>query len=33
MDAAGEPYTVLDAGHDAPLTHPDLVAGWITGLR
>jgi len=33
MDAAGEPYTVLDAGHDAPLTHPDLVAAWITGLR
>lgn len=33
MDAAGEAYTVLDAGHDAPLTHPDLVAGWVTGLR
>ena len=26
LDAEGTAYDVLDAGHDAPLTHPDLVA-------
>lgn len=26
MDERGEPYALLDAGHDAPLTHPQLVA-------
>ena len=33
MDAAGERYTVLDAGHDAPLTRPGLVADWLESLR
>lgn len=26
LDAAGTPYIVIDAGHDAALTHPDIVA-------
>ena len=26
LDSEGTAYDVLDAGHDAPLTHPDLVA-------
>jgi pimeloyl-ACP methyl ester carboxylesterase len=26
LDAEGTAYDVLDAGHDAPLTHPELVA-------
>ena len=29
MDAAGERYTLLDAGHDAPLTRPAPVAAWL----
>jgi hypothetical protein len=33
MDAAGEHYTVLDAGHDAPLTRPGLVADWLAQVR
>ena len=26
LDAAGVPYRTVDAGHDAPVTHPQLVA-------
>ncbi|MFN8169323.1 MAG: alpha/beta hydrolase [Candidatus Nanopelagicales bacterium] len=29
LDAEGSAYDVLDAGHDAPLTHPDLVAALL----
>jgi hypothetical protein len=29
MDRAGEPYRLIEAGHDAPITHPDAVAGWL----
>lgn len=29
LDAAGQPYRVLDAGHDAPLTHPEQVAALL----
>ncbi|GGM53905.1 alpha/beta hydrolase [Dactylosporangium sucinum] len=30
LDAAAHPYTVLDSDHDAPLTHPALVAAALT---
>lgn len=29
LDAHGAAYDLLDAGHDAPLTHPGLVAGLL----
>lgn len=32
MDAAGEPYVLIDAGHDAMLTDPDAVAELLDGL-
>lgn len=31
LDARGEPYTVLDAPHDAPLTAPGLVLDVLLG--
>lgn len=30
LDAAGGRYDTLDAPHDAPLSHPRLVAEWLT---
>jgi pimeloyl-ACP methyl ester carboxylesterase len=32
LDAAGVAYDVLDAGHDAPVSAPDLVAEWMMSL-
>jgi pimeloyl-ACP methyl ester carboxylesterase len=32
MDAASRPYHLLDAGHDAPLTHPQAVADLLLAL-
>lgn len=32
LDRAGTPYTVLDAGHDAPLTHLATVVAWLAGI-
>jgi pimeloyl-ACP methyl ester carboxylesterase len=32
LDAEGTPYAVLDASHDAPLTHPALVAAWLLNV-
>jgi pimeloyl-ACP methyl ester carboxylesterase len=32
LDAQGTPYAVLDAPHDAPVTHPELVAEWLRGV-
>lgn len=32
MEESGEPYALLDAGHDAPLTHPELVAAALNTL-
>lgn len=29
MDEAGHSYTLIDAGHDAPVTNPTAVADWI----
>ncbi len=29
LDTAGVSYDLLDAGHDAPVSAPDLVAGWL----
>jgi pimeloyl-ACP methyl ester carboxylesterase len=29
MDDRGEPYTVIDAGHDAPLSRPGEVTDWL----
>ncbi|MFM7063430.1 MAG: alpha/beta fold hydrolase [Actinomycetes bacterium] len=31
LDAEGRPYDLLDAPHDAPITHPAVVAGWLLG--
>ena len=32
FDERGTPYAVLDCGHDAPLTHPELVANVLQSL-
>ena len=32
LDAAGAPYTLLDAAHDAPVTAPTTVATWLLNL-
>jgi pimeloyl-ACP methyl ester carboxylesterase len=32
LDATGLAYDVLDAGHDAPVSAPDLVADWMMTL-
>ncbi len=32
LDAANAPYVVLDAGHDAPLTAPDVVADLLLAV-
>jgi pimeloyl-ACP methyl ester carboxylesterase len=32
LDARGVSYDVLDAGHDAPVSAPDLVTGWLASL-
>ena len=32
FDAAGRAYDLLDAGHDAPVSAPDLVVGWMRSL-
>ena len=31
LAAAGVPFTLLDSGHDAPLSAPDAVTDWLTG--
>ncbi len=32
LDAAGIAYDTIDAGHDAPVSVPDVVAAWLGGI-